>query len=124
MSGNTDDKSSFTSENSFVEALTSDLGNVNKFVNASINGDKSLMIEAFNSFSWNDRRILDHLPKFCEASENDRMYIDDVFRILCPFHNKVLGPSFNTMALWFKTRLHFQHSNSPFSFKSDSRDYK
>ncbi|GFE55604.1 hypothetical protein BaOVIS_030080 [Babesia ovis] len=103
------------SQGSHVEAVTSDIANINRFAGASLVGDKQTMIECFNGFSWRDQRVLSHMERYCSADPAERQLIDDVYRVLCPSSDKIQGPSFAAMSLWLKARLHLQHQNSPFS---------
>uniref|UniRef100_A0A3B0MGC6 ATPTG10-like domain-containing protein n=1 Tax=Theileria annulata TaxID=5874 RepID=A0A3B0MGC6_THEAN len=98
----------------YLANLLNDLEKINKFINSVADGDKKGMLESFNGFSWDDERVRDHLPKYCELNTEDLKYIDKVFSHLCPKFNQVNSPSLNTMALWLKTRLHLQHQLSPF----------
>lgn len=101
------------SERSYVDALTSDIDHLNSYAQASFVGDRDAMIRSFNAISWSDKRVKEHMKKYCEADYAERKLVDDYYRILCPHYDKVQGPSFNTMSLWLKARLHMQHLKSP-----------
>ncbi|KAK1935979.1 hypothetical protein X943_000706 [Babesia divergens] len=100
---------------SYVRYVTSDINHLNKYANAAMVGDRQTMIKCFNSISWDDKNVLNHLPKYCEADHTERQLIDDIYRVLCPSFDKVQGPSFSTMSLWLKARLHMQHQKAPLS---------
>ncbi|BAM39112.1 conserved hypothetical protein [Theileria orientalis strain Shintoku] len=106
-------------DTTYVGSLVSDLENLNRFASATLDGDKKTMLESFNKFSWDDKKVYEHLPKYCDLEDKDLIYVDKVFSHLCPNYSKVHSPTFNTMALWFKTRLHLQHQLSPFSLNEN-----
>lgn len=113
--GSSDDATPSKDERSYVENVVSDIANLNKYANASFVGDRQTMIECFNAISWGDKQVKENIRKYCEADHAERQLIDDVYKVVCPYFDKVQGPTFNTMSLWLKSRLHMQHQKEPFN---------
>ncbi|CDO64674.1 conserved Plasmodium protein, unknown function [Plasmodium reichenowi] len=100
-------------EGNNLNLLLGDLKMMTAYEMSSEWKDTNMMNECFNNFSWFDSRILRNMQNYLNADDVEKSKIDYAYNTLFPKPIDIKDTKLNMMALWIKSRIHYNNTFFP-----------